>query len=840
MFEDIPFSREAKIVYVEAADMARQVGKPIDSAHLLLAIFTVTCEAQSILLEKKIDPDRILDSLAGIPSEPPETIRFIFATASQIAQNVGSSNATSVHLLMAISKMTSCRAARVLEASGLPLYAVRTKSMAHLTDPRLRRSALEKLVTSTQMTVRDDWPRSMDPAQSTLPSQRTFTAPQVQVRQAPLVAEPSFDDDDIEVIFESFDDDRVDSTPEVTPEPFAKTTVEEHSENSFHEHCPNISQPRKTGRYALSSETYPVLTSLGRNLTLDAENGLIDPLVGRQEQLDAIVDILGKRRSNNPLLLGDPGVGKTALVEGLAKLMVEKGKSLPGLGDKVLISLSVADLVAGTEMRGAFSARLKSIKDEVSKSNGQIVLFIDEIHTIIGAGMGDGGMDAANDLKGALARGEFPCIGATTYGEYKRYIQSDPALQRRFEPVTIREPSIEEAESILAGVAPRYSEFHSVEFTEDALRTAVRLTDRVVPDRALPAKAIDVLDRAGARVRRDGRSSVGRDDVIEVLATLVDLPKDFLTLSPGRRMHDLEKSLKGRVFGHDDAIETIVRILARNWSRYGSRRPMGAFVFAGEDGVGKRTLARSMAAGIFGSEDAILDIDGSDYGEAHSLSNLIGSPPGYVGHEEGGILADTLIRRPFLLVQWQHPEKAHPSVQGLILQILTEGSSTDRRGRRMDFRNTIHVFMIEDASMFLKGGHVGFAPSSTPADHTGTAEFDRKLQKILPSDLIRAMDASIGFRRPSFDTMVLIARLILTSAVRSFHDEHGVTLAFDDNVAHSLASQSGTESIDSRIAKFILRPAGDLAFSRNDDSSLDKVIRVTVTDSGEIRVVSTN
>jgi ATP-dependent Clp protease ATP-binding subunit ClpC len=805
LFDEIPFSREAKLVHAEAADIARRAGKTFDSTHLLLGMFTLPCEAQSVMLEMQVTCDRILDCLAEIEQEPQETVGMIYTTAGRIAANVGSPQATSVHLLMAVSRLPSSRAARVLETAGLPMFKLRTHAMAHLTDPRLRRSATQRVA----------GPPAFDP----LP-------PPVELR---VPAPPRS---------ESARGDTAHDTSRAMPRAQPAVQVEDSTPIRFHDYqdegeetgpsedaatCRHEPARHSDRRYSLDPDRFPTLCSIGRNLTLEAEEGRMDPLVGRGDELDAVVDILCKRRSNNPLLLGDPGVGKTALVEGLAALVVKHGESLSGLGDKVIVAISVADLVAGTAMRGSFSSRLKSLKDEVLAADGRVVLFMDEIHTIIGAGTGDGGMDAANDLKGALARGEFPCIGATTYGEYKRHILSDPALKRRFETVLLREPDLEEAERILAGVAPRYAEHHHVVFTPDAIRTAVRLTDRVIPDRSLPAKAIDVLDRAGARVRREQRQEVTREDVVRVLSALVDLPREFLSLSPTERLREMEQALGKRVFGQDASLSAIVRVLAQNWSRYGTRRPLGSLLFAGPPGSGKRTTALSIASFLFGSTQACLEIDLADYGEAHSLSHLIGSPPGYVGHEEGGLLADTLVRRPFVLVLWQHVDLAHPSVLAFLNQILTEGTATDRRGRRMDFRNTVHILTLSSDDLFQASGRpVGFGTGNGSAPlRSGRLDpsdplFGR-IRRILPGEFLSSMDQLLLFPAMDRNALEATAQKLLHQASTDFLDEHGVSLEIDPSLAGILADRAsetgGTGSaLEAIVADQILRKASEFLF----------------------------
>jgi len=797
MLDGNVFSREALRIYREAADCAKRAQKPLDSSHLVLAIFLVPCEAKSILLEKRLDMERVLAQLPVADPEPAETIGILYSTAAQVAQNLGSSPVGSVHLLLAISRLSTCRAARLLDRAGLPMYALRTHAMAHLTDPRLRRAATERLLAE----------QGSDPLHLVHVGAAAPTAAihRHAAREAPATDRNPDDDEVIEFGF--------DATPMDTPEEPAP------SENPEPAREPRI-EPSEY-RFSLPEDRFPTLCSLGHNLTLLAEKGLLDPLIGREEDLNAVVDVLSKRRANNPLLLGDPGVGKTALVEGLASLIVREGDRVPALAGRIIVAVSVSDLLAGTGVRGSFEARLKALKNEVLAANRQVILFIDEIHTLIGAGVGDGSPDAANDLKGALARGEFPCIGATTFGEYRRFIQPDPALDRRFEKITLHEPSQEQSDRILEGIAPLYERFHHVRFQPDALRSAVRLTDRFIADRSLPAKAIDLLDRAGARVRREGRDLVTREDVVMALSGLVDLPRAFLCVSPAEALRGVERALAQRIVAHSGCIATVLRVLARNWSRFGSRRPLGAYLFVGPHGVGKYALAQALAESLFGTPQALLDVDLGDYSEPSSLSHLIGSPPGYVGHEEGGLLSDTLTRRPFLVVVWRNAGEAHPTVQGLLAQILGEGTATDRRGRRMDFRNTIHVFLADDERSFGDSHRVGFGPrADADPNAAGNRYRASEFQKVLPGELYHALDEVVVFSRLQAPDLAELARRALRAACGSFEREHGVVLAIEPQALDALAARCSegartAGAVEARVHELLTRPAVDHVFAQS-------------------------
>ena len=474
---------------------------------------------------------------------------------------------------------------------------------------------------------------------------------------------------------------------------------------------PAAPPPVRSGR---RSETR-TLDQYSRDLTEQAAAGALDPVIGRDREIRRVIEILSRRTKNNPVLIGEPGVGKTAVAEGLARCMAE-GEAPPELRSKRLVSLDLTAMLAGTKYRGDFEERLKNVIREVQRA-GDVILFIDELHSIMGAGAAEGAIDAANILKPALSRSLIRIVGATTLSEYRRHIEKDAALERRFQPVTVNEPTAEQALTILRGIRERYEAHHRLSIPEEALRAAVELSVRYIPDRYLPDKAIDLIDEAAARVNLkraggDVRSAVSPEDVAEVAADWTSVPVARLTADERERLLRLEDELHRRVIGQDDAVAAVARAIRRGRAGMKDpRRPVGSFLFLGPTGVGKTELCKALAEALFGSEDAMIRFDMSEYMEKHSVARLIGSPPGYVGFEEGGQLTEQVHRRPYSVVLFDELEKAHEDIYHLLLQIMDDGRLTDSRGRTVSFRNTVIVMTSNTGQESLRSGRprLGFA-----------------------------------------------------------------------------------------------------------------------------------
>ena len=560
----------------------------------------------------------------------------------------------------------------------------------------------------------------------------------------------------------------------------------------------------KTQPSARGKET-PLLSEYCRDLTDQAVRGKLDPVIGRHDELERVVEILGRRQRNNPVLIGEPGVGKTALVEALASMIVQGEAPRPLLYKRVL-ALDLALLVAGTKYRGQFEERLKGLLKELTE-NPHIIVFVDELHTLVGAGSAEGSLDAANILKPALSRGEIQCIGATTPSEFRKHIEKDRALSRRFQMVTLKAPTEEESVEILRGLKTRYERFHGVQFKDEALEAAVTLSTRYIPDRSLPDKAIDVLDEAGSRVklrwlrRTDegvpdplsaepsapafGASEplfVFRDDVDAVVARATGIPVMSIREDESNRLLRIEDELHKRVVSQDRAISALARSIRR--TRAGlrdSKRPVGSFLFLGPTGVGKTEVARGLAELLFGSERHLVRVDMSEYMEKHAVSRLIGSPPGYIGYEDGGQLTERVRRNPYCIVLLDEVEKAHPEIVNVLLQVFEDGRLTDSLGNVVDFRHAI-VIMTSNlgARAIEKRGRMGFSQDAAQTDAATTDAVMTEVKHAFNPEFINRIDEIILFDALSDADLGRITRNLVGHLSENLHSK-GLSISIRDD-----------------------------------------------------------
>jgi ATP-dependent Clp protease ATP-binding subunit ClpC len=516
----------------------------------------------------------------------------------------------------------------------------------------------------------------------------------------------------------------------------------------------------------------PTLTGFSRDLTELAREGKLDPVIGRDREIDRVISILARRSKNNPCLVGEPGVGKTAIVEGLAQ-RIASNDAPPALRGKRVLALSLGPLVAGTKYRGEFEGRVKRILDEVKRSARDIVLFIDELHTLVGAGAAEGApLDLSAMIKPELARGDLQCIGATTFDEYRKHIESDAALERRFQPVMVEEPTIEETTEILRGLRERYALHHRVSIDEDAIVTAAQLSARYIADRFLPDKAIDLVDEAAASVALANKGDVEYPrvtsaDVAAVVTRWTGIPQSSLTQSQAGRLLDLESILAKRVVGQDRAIAAVSDAIRRaRTGLHDPRKPLGSFLFRGPSGVGKTELAKTLAEALFGTEAALVRIDLSEFTEPHTLSRLLGAPPGYAGHDEPGQLTEPVRRRPYCVVLFDEVEKAHPDVAAILLQILDDGRVTDAKGRAVDFRHALIILTTnledDDLAIALRSELLNRIDDIVPFAELGLEQIEA-IVTIHVDSLAQRLGARNVVLNLSSDAKLYLARVSIAS-----------------------------------------------------------------------------
>jgi ATP-dependent Clp protease ATP-binding subunit ClpC len=689
----------------------------------------------------------------------------------------------------------------------------------------------------------------------------------------------------------------------VSPEEVRRQTRRVLQESPVQSNQPSQEEPRP--RRPRNEGKTPLVDQLATDLTALAQEGKLDPVVGRETEIERVIQVLSRRRKNNPALIGEPGVGKTAIVEGLAQRIINGETPKPLLNKRVL-QLDVGSLVAGTMYRGQFEERLKRVIEELKSSDS--ILFIDEVHMLVGAGSAGSSVDAANILKPALARGELQCIGATTLDEYRKHIESDAALERRFQQILVAEPSIEETIEILQGIKVPYQEHHNVEITDEAIEAAANLSARYVPDRFLPDKAIDLIDEAAARLRmykspeaaqvrraesemrqveddlrlleeeeapeeelaplrtqRDSLQStlsslkanwneetnqprLSAEDIAEVVAMWTGIPVMRIAGEESARLMLMEEALHNRIIGQNEAIDAISKAVRR--ARAGlkdPRRPIGSFMFLGPTGVGKSELTKALAEFLFGSEDALVQLDMSEFMERHSVARLVGAPPGYVGYEDAGQLTEAIRRRPYSIVVFDEIEKAHPEAFNMLLQVMEEGQLTDARGRRVDFRNAIIVMTSNvGADTIKRGTTLGFSVPVSQQDVDDKAVYAEmrknvieQLRRAFRPEFLNRVDATVVFRSLTKAEIKQIVDLELDK-VRERLIEHAITLEIDDAAREWLADKGYDPDYGARPLRRLIQNEIEDALSDGILSgkfSIASVVQVTTNEAGELVLV---
>lgn len=775
----------------EASDIAQATEQVLTTGHILLAFFTVHNTAARFLKERKINEDYLLDLVQGKLTEAPDLVAEVLKKAEKIAAGCGATETDCLHVLYAMTRDKRAKAYDLLDQPDIQISALRQKALSILT------GAIPVWVAKEEAVSRNNPSHVSRIQRSNRRSRRSVASNLPRPGMSPAIQwTPPNVNRSLKPPRGQYDNRSSHRRSGMTVEPLPMDSQSE-LKSKFDLDLSNKSQSPAIkiddDPWALSPDQYPWLTSLGRNLSVEAGNEELEHVAGRETEIDTLIDVLGKRRSNNPCLLGEPGVGKTAVVEALALRLVEDPPT-DAMGHKIIVELDVGSLLIGTHLRGSFSEKLQGIKEEVQRS-GRVIVFFDELHTLVGAGStGDGAQDAANDLKAVLARGEFPCIGATTTDEWNQHIEPDPALKRRFYPVIVKEPSPDEAIEMLDHVIGAYAEHHEVRYDDSAVKAACELSARFIHDRHLPDKAITLLDLAGSRAARAKSKVVKKEDVAKIIAEQADIPVERVLSSDKKKLLKLEEHLQKKIVGHAQELKQICDVIRRNAAGFGSHRPQGSFLFLGPTGVGKTETAKAIADCLHGSQDALLRFDLSEFGESHSVARLIGAPPGYIGHDSGGQLTEEIRKRPARVILFDEVEKAHRDVLLLFLQILDDGRLTDSHGRSVSFSETIIIMTSNLGSEKIRSQRrIGFGQEeSVSANICSTVKAEAQSQ--LAPELWARIEDPLVFAPLDLDEVCEITRRLARASSDRLRKERGIHYELDEDAIEYLVHQGGFDA----------------------------------------------
>jgi ATP-dependent Clp protease ATP-binding subunit ClpC len=815
-----------------AQQMARERGQKVTTTHLLAAIASGSDPAAQLLLDRRLEQDVILSAARVTTDDAPDGLTRALQKARELAgrSGVGRTDARSIHVLFALCQEPGTAAHRTLVQCGTDVTRLRVASMQlalGLAPPRRTPSA-SSAITTTSL------PPTRRPASPPPPASRPSGIVPANPARHALMPKPR----------------PAAPLPKAPPTaiaqkkeaPLAKPKEREPQAQKG-KRATKDHEPKPVGPFSLDPKQYPLLCQVGRNLTELAARGELDPVVGRDAEIERVLDVLAKRERSNVCLIGAPGVGKTTVARGLAQRLAE-GEDVACFEGHILIAIEPSSLLAGTAIRGSLAERIALLKAEIAKAKdratgqSRILVFFDEIHALFGPDAGD---EAVTELKLALGRGEIRCIGASTESEYRRSIDADPGVSRCFTPIEVSELSPEDAMLAIEGVAPLFEKHHGCTFDEEAIAKAISWSVRYLPSKALPDKAVQILDLAGARTRRRGERSVETSHVAEVVSELAGVPEERLLETDADRMLRIEDLLGARIVGHRQALSKIATVLRRNASGFRSQRPIGSFLLLGPTGVGKTETAKAIAECLFHSSDAMTRLDLSEYAEAHAIARLVGAPPGYVGHDAGGQLTEAVRRRPYQVVLLDEIEKAHRDVLEGFLQVFDEGRLTDGRGRTIDFTNTV-ILLTSNIGADLSPssnarGRIGFGSTRDDGQHRDRerARYQEAMsdaaRRALPPELYNRLDEVLAFAPLDRDDVAEVARRLLRSLAKDLEKSRGVTLETSARAIEALLDhggfdpEMGARPMRRAIGRFVEAPIAEMILKgelrRGDIANVD-------------------